>query len=139
MSIFEGEAAKLVDGVVDGVTGTLRLRPDRRGQDLHRARKGRHGQWPCTTTAVWCRGAWLRLFATAMKKRRSGRVVDVRLSVCEVYNEREPWSLLRPPPEKGQPVGLPVVERNGLTEIKGLEKAPVASAADALRCCMMRD
>ena len=41
--------------------------------------------------------------------------------------------LLRPPPEKGQPVGLPVVERNGLTEIKGLEKAPVASAADALQ------
>ena len=30
-------------------------------------------------------------------------------------------------------MGLPVVERNGLTEIKGLEKAPVASAADALQ------
>ena len=34
-------------------------------------------------------------------------------------------------------MGLPVVERNGLTEIKGLEKAPVASAADACSCCMM--
>ena len=68
----------------------------------------------------------------APDRRRRLSTTGVRLSVCEVYNETV-VDLLRPPPEKGQPVGLPVVERNGLTEIKGLEKAPVASAADALQ------
>ena len=133
VSVFEGEAAKLVDGVVDGVTGTL-LAYGQTGAGKTFTVLGRGG----TASGAKYDDRGLvprcleRLFATAMRKRRSGRVVDVRLSVCEVYNETV-VDLLRPPPEKGQPVGLPVVERNGLTEIKGLEKAPVASAADALQ------
>ena len=131
--VFEGEAAKLVDGVVDGVTGTL-LAYGQTGAGKTFTVLGRGG----TASGAKYDDRGLvprcleRLFETAMKKRRIGKVVDVRLSVCEVYNETV-VDLLRPPPEKGQPVGLQVVERNGQTEIKGLEKAPVASSADALQ------
>ena len=40
--------------------------------------------------------------------------------------------------EKGQPVGLPVVERNGLTEIKGLERLLLLAPRTRCSCCMMR-
>ena len=91
MSVFEGEAAKLVDGVVDGVTGTLLAYGQTGAGKTFTVLEGEDGQWPTPDDImVWCRGAWSDLFATAMRKRRSGRVVDVRLSVC-AGAQRRSW------------------------------------------------
>ena len=67
VSVFEGEAAKLVDGVVDGVTGTFWPTARRRGQDLHRARKGRAASGAKYDDRGLVPRCLERLFATAMK------------------------------------------------------------------------
>ena len=75
VSVFEGEAAKLVDGVVDGVTGTL-LAYGQTGAGKTFTVLGRGG----TASGAKYDDRGLvprcleRLFATAMRKRRSGRV-----------------------------------------------------------------
>ena len=92
---FEGEAAKLVDGVVD-VTGTL-LAYGQTGAGKTFTVLGRGGTPGRETRRVWC-AVPERLFATAMKRRQG----VAWMSGCRFVKYTMNIEFLRPPPEKGQ-------------------------------------
>ena len=140
--LFEAEAAPLVVGCLEGVTGTL-LAYGQTGAGKTYTVLGKGGT---TSGASYDERGLVprtlqRLFDAAARKRRAGASVEIRLSCIEVYNEAL-IDLLRPPPRgegldlgataKGPDLVVWEDPKDGGVHVKHLEVAPAASAEEAL-------
>ncbi|KAH8098053.1 hypothetical protein JL720_975 [Aureococcus anophagefferens] len=134
-SLFEAEAAPLVAGCLEGVTGTL-LAYGQTGAGKTYTVLGRGGT---TATASYDERGLVprtlqRLFDLAAKKRRAGCSVEIRVSCIEVYNEQL-IDLLKAQQPADRAGELVVWEdpKDGGVHVKHLEVAPAASAEEALQ------